>query len=352
MVSVRVDMLDYEQVEDFVDGWWMFGCRGIIIDDGHGSCYGCLDAWKRKGIAGWMNGQQKRSPELRFRKKTVKLTTPASWDFNILIYLFYDWYGLMLLLALPRGFWRFRLWFVCFRVFEACGELWFPFEFHRQYPRAGVQELHWTMMIKLPRFCFILSYYTNVAIVRVPYSDVRLKGSSRSVKSTDCMGQQANHAIRVLSCYRGSRWILQQTWILPGTCVAKTQLSTATCLSGLTLYNSNNSADASVILRRHVAVCHLCVLFPWQRLWNCHSICKWRGFFPFGDIFLKGLSPFSCLVGNLRMDCMDQWKDGCIDLTKGSIHLHGGRGLGKDSSFASRMDGWVACQSKGATKKT
>ena len=52
------------------------------------------------------------------------------------------------------------------------------------------------------------------------------------------------------------------------------------------------------------------------------------------------------------MDCMDQWKDGCIDLTKGSIHLHGGRGLGKDSSFASRMDGWVACQSKGATKKT
>ena len=79
------------------------------------------------------------------------------------------------------------------------------------------------------------------------------------------------------------------------------------------------------------------------------------GLFPIWDIFLKGLffcHHFSCLVGNLRMDCMDQWKDGCIDLTKGSIHLHGGRGLGQDSSFASRMDGWVACQSKGATKKT
>ena len=38
---------------------------------------------------------------------------------------------------------------------------------------------------------------------------------------------------------------------------------------------------------------------------------------------------------------MDQWKDGSIDLTKGSIHLHGGRGLCQDLSFASWMDGWM-----------
>lgn len=246
---------------------------------------------KRKGLTG--HGRTKKTLNtLKFLKTVtlLKITTPASWDFNMYSTIDMDW----CFCWRSRLFWRFRLWFVCFRVFEACGELWFPFEFHRQYPRAGVQELHWTMMIKLPHCCFMLPYYTNVAIVRVPYSDVRLKGCSRSVKSTDCMGEEANHAIRVLSCYRGSRWILQQTWILPGTCVAKTQLSTATCLSGLTLYNSKNSADASVILRRHVAVCHLCVLFPWQRLWNCNSICKWQDFFHLRHLSERAvfLSPF------------------------------------------------------------
>jgi len=43
------------------------------------------------------------------------------------------------------------------------------------------------------------------------------------------------------------------------------------------------------------------------------------------------------------MDCMDQWKDGCIDLTKGSIHLHGGRGLGQDLSFVQFRKNFVEC---------